>query len=161
MFYSCGLRRCELMQVRCEDVNIANASVIVKHGKGNKERYLPIVDCALMWLSHYLENARDQLTSNIAERFLFLTDYGERFNPNQLSQLVKKYMPKAGIEVNGSCHLLRCAMATHMLDNGADIRFIQSMRGHEDLTSTEIHTHVSIEKLREVHRMTHPSKVRH
>jgi integrase/recombinase XerD len=69
-------------------------------------------------------------------------------------------MKQADIHVTGSCHLFRHAMATHMLDNGADIRFIQSMLGHEDLTSTEIYTHVSVEKLREVHRNTHPAKVK-
>ena len=71
--------------------------------------------------------------------------------------MVKRYLTAAGIEVTGSCHLFRHAMATHMLENGADIRFIQAMLGHEDLASTQIYTRVSVEKLREIHRATHPS----
>jgi integrase/recombinase XerD len=81
---------------------------------------------------------------------VFLTDYGEPWVKNRLSGMVKKYLYHAGIDKPGVCHLFRHAMATHMLDNGADIRFIQAMLGHADISSTQIYTQVSIEKLREI-----------
>jgi len=90
---------------------------------------------------------------------LFLTDYGEPFAKNRLSALVKRYLYHTKIDKPGSCHLFRHAMATHMLDNGADIRFIQAMLGHSDLSTTEIYTQVSVEKLREIHAATHPAKL--
>ena len=121
---------------------------------------LPIGERALTWLITYLGTTRDRLSRPLDDDRLFITDYGEPFNGGHLGRLVKKYLKQAGIEVTGSCHLLRHAMATHMLDHGADIRFIQAMLGHEDLTSTEIYTRVSVEKLREIHRATHPAKSR-
>jgi integrase/recombinase XerD len=90
---------------------------------------------------------------------LFLNDYGEAFNDKKLSDKVKRYLIQAGIVVPGSCHLLRHAMATHMLENGADIRFIQAMLGHANLNTTEIYTQVSIRKLQEIHAATHPAKL--
>jgi integrase/recombinase XerD len=94
------------------------------------------------------------------EQHLFLTNYGEPFKGSYMGQHVKRYIEKAGITVQGSCHLFRHAMATHMLENGADIRFIQAMLGHADLSTTEIYTRVSIEKLREIHAATHPAKLK-
>jgi integrase/recombinase XerD len=91
------------------------------------------------------------------EGTLFLTDYGEPFGKNRLGDLVRRYLDWAGIGVPGSCHLFRHACATHMLENGADIRFIQVLLGHADLRSTQIYTHVSIAALKEVHRATHPA----
>ncbi|WP_408469878.1 tyrosine-type recombinase/integrase [Paraburkholderia strydomiana] len=89
---------------------------------------------------------------------LFLTDYGEPFGKGRLSDLVKRYMERAGIR-EGACHVLRHACATHMLENGADIRFIQALLGHADLSSTQIYTQVAIGKLKEIHAATHPAKL--
>ena len=160
LFYSCGVRRKELSAIKCQDLDLKRQVLLVKVGKGNKERCLPVGDCATQWLKKYVEEVRDQLLDDVGETAFFLMDYGEAFNHNRLGERVKKYMQMAGIEVQGSCHLLRHAMATHMLENGADIRFIQMMLGHEDLNSTEIYTRVSIEKLREVHSATHPAKMK-
>lgn len=88
----------------------------------------------------------------------FLTEYGEPFVRNRISNLITKYKKAEGIDKQGSCHLFRHAMATHMLENGADIRYIQMILGHVNLTSTEIYTQVSIKKLQEVHAATHPAK---
>ena len=92
------------------------------------------------------------------EEHLFLTDYGEPFNGSYIGHHVKKYIEQAGLKYQG-LPLFRHAMATHMLENGADIRFIQAMLGHADLSTTEIYTRVSIEKLREIHAATHPAKL--
>jgi len=90
---------------------------------------------------------------------LFLTDYGLPVTPEYVAERVRRYMAFAGIEKPGATHLLRHACATHMLENGADTRFIQALLGHETLATTQIYTHVSIEKLREIHDATHPAKL--
>jgi integrase/recombinase XerD len=160
LFYSCGLRRTELLSLCCQDVNVKRQLLIVKKGKGGRERYLPIGDRATLWLKKYVEDVRDELLLEVHQDRLFLTDDGAPFQATHLGQVVKKYLKQAEIDVTGSCHLLRHAMATHMLERGADIRFIQAMLGHEDLSTTEIYTQVSVEKLREVHRATHPAKLK-
>ncbi|MEE8059036.1 MAG: tyrosine-type recombinase/integrase [Pseudomonadales bacterium] len=106
----------------------------------------------------YLDARRDELLLHVTEDRLFLADYGELFHENALGARIKKYLQQAGLEVIGNCHLLRHAMATHMLEHGVDVRFIQAMLGHEDLNTTEIYTQVSIEKLCEVHAATHPAR---
>ena len=90
--------------------------------------------------------------------YLFVTDYGEAFEKNRLSDMVKKYVRHAGFAA-GACHLFRHAMATHMLENGADIRYIQAILGHSELSTTQIYTHVSITKLKEIHAATHPARL--
>lgn len=102
---------------------------------------------------------RPQLLLDINEPALFLNDYGEPFRDSKLGDRVKRYLEKAGIEAPGSCHLLRHAMATHMLENGAELRFIQAMLGHADFRATQVYTHVSIRKLQEIHASTHPAKL--
>ena len=93
------------------------------------------------------------------EGYAFLHEFGEAFSKNRLTDMVKKYLHAAGVTKPGACHLFRHAMATHMLTNGADIRFIQAILGHAQLTTTEIYTHVTIAKLKEVHALTHPAEV--
>ena len=159
LLYSTGIRRLELINLAVHDIDLARAALLVREGKGRKDRWLPIGERALHWLKRYCHNARDQLLTSLAESHLFLTDYGEPWVKNRLSGMVKKYLYHAGIDKPGACHLFRHAMATHMLDNGADIRFIQAMLGHADISSTQIYTHVSIEKLREIHAATHPAKL--
>ncbi len=158
LFYSTGLRRTELSNLKLYDIDLKRSIVLIRQGKGNKDRVLPLGERAHLWLEKYLYDIREQLTGPKDDERLFITDYGEPFNGGHLGRLVKRYMKQADIHVTGSCHLFRHAMATHMLDNGADIRFIQAMLGHDDLNSTEIYTQVSVEKLREVHRATHPAK---
>ena len=159
LFYSCGLRRKELLSLKCQDLHLARELLIVEHGKGHKMRYLPIGDRAVAWLEKYLNEVRDELLLTTQEEHVFLTDYGEPYKDTTLGRMVKKYIQQAGLEITGSCHLFRHAMATHMLERGADIRFIQAMLGHEDLSTTEIYTQVSVEKLREIHSATHPARM--
>jgi integrase/recombinase XerD len=111
-----------------------------------------------LWLDKYLIESRPKLASGDADA-LFVSDYGEALRPDVLATKVRRYMEEAGIDKPGSCHLFRHACATHMLENGADIRFIQAMLGHAALTSTERYTHVAIGKLQEIHAATHPAKL--
>ena len=115
-----------------------------------------VVD-AIHWIRRYVEEVRPELVIEPDLGYLFLHEFGEPFEKNRLSDLVKKYLRAAGVEA-GSCHLFRHAMATQMLENGADIRFIQAILGHAQLTTTEIYTHVTIAKLKEVHALTHPAE---
>lgn len=159
LLYSTGIRRMELINLAVHDLDLKRASMLVREGKGRKDRWLPIGERAVYWLKRYTLEVRDQLLTRRDEVHVFLTDYGEPWVKNRLSEMVKKYLYHAGIEKQGACHLFRHAMATHMLDNGADIRFIQAMLGHADLSTTQIYTQVSIEKLREIHTATHPAKL--
>lgn len=158
LLYSTGLRRSELCNLQLHDLSLPRQTLYVRQGKGRKDRLLPIGTRAAQWLERYLLNVRQQLLMDIRDQTLFLNDYGEPFRDNKLGDKVKRYMKNAGITAPGSCHLLRHAMATHMLENGAELRFIQAMLGHATLAATQIYTHVSIRKLQEIHAATHPAK---
>jgi integrase/recombinase XerD len=157
LFYSTGIRRSELCKLALKDISLTRQTLYIRKGKGNKDRLLPIGDSALMWLKKYLNHARHDYVTDIHQETLFLNDYGDAFRDNKLGDKVKRFMKNAGIDVLGSCHLLRHAMATHMLENGAELRYIQAMLGHANVSTTQIYTHVSIRKLQEVHKRTHPS----
>ncbi len=103
---------------------------------------------------------RPELAIGRGNSTLFLTSSGEAFTPDRLTQLVRRYVGAADTGKSGSCHLFRHTMATLMLENGADIRYIQAMLGHAELSTTQIYTQVSIRKLKEIHTATHPGKVR-
>ena len=156
--YSTGVRRSELAQLTLYDVDTARGTLMVRQGKGRKDRLLPLGARAGRWLDRYRDEVRPLLLREPDPGTLFVTDYGEPFARNRLSDMVKRYLRLAGIE-HGACHVFRHAMATHMLDNGADIRFIQVMLGHSELSTTEIYTQVSITKLKEIHTRTHPARL--
>ncbi len=158
LLYSSGIRRMELVNLEIYDIDRSRETVLIKMGKGRKDRMLPLGKRALYWIEQYRLQSRPLIINDSLEKHLFLTDYGESFAKNRLSDLVKRYLYHAHIDKPGSCHLFRHAMATHMLDNGADIRFIQAMLGHSNLSTTQIYTQVSVEKLREIHTATHPAK---
>ena len=105
----------------------------------------------------YLEEVRPRLCLDTRTQALFLTGYGEAFNPDVLSRMVSGWLKQAGLKRKGCCHVLRHSCATHMLENGADIRFIQQLLGHEKLDTTAIYTEVSIKQLQEVHARCHPT----
>jgi len=157
--YSTGIRRTELVNLQVTDVDLASQTLRVNAGKGNKDRILPLGEQATQWIKHYQQEVRPQLITQHNTSHLFLTDYGEPWIKSRLGELVKKYLYHANIDKPGACHLFRHAMATHMLNHGADIRFIQAMLGHAELSTTQIYTYVSIEKLREIHKKTHPSEL--
>lgn len=156
--YSTALRRMELPGLALYDVDLTRRLVMVREGKGKRDRVVPIGARAAAWVEKYLQESRPQLRMANTEA-LFLTDYGEPLTPEYVAARVRRYMQFAGIHKPGACHLFRHACATHMLENGADTRFIQALLGHADLNTTQIYTRVSIDKLREIHDATHPAKL--
>jgi integrase/recombinase XerD len=160
LFYSAGLRRSELAKLTIEDLNRERQTLQIRQAKHHKDRVVPVGNRALHWLEKYLEESRPKLLIQPNEKALFLSSYGEAFNPDVLSRMVTRFIKKAEIERQGSCHLLRHTCATHMLEGGADIRFIQQLLGHEKLETTAIYTQVSIEQLKAVHSQTHPAEKR-
>jgi len=157
VLYSTGIRRTELCGPHISDIDHTRHSLFVRQGKGGKDRCIPIGERALTWVARYIEQARPKLLIDMMEQHLFLSQYGEAFSPSYLGHLVKRLLEKAGIERTGSCHLFRHAMATHMLENGAELRYIQAILGHSNINTTTIYTHLSIETLRQVHESTHPA----
>jgi integrase/recombinase XerD len=155
--YSTGIRRMELVNLKLYDVDTRNGTLMVREGKGRKDRMVPLGQRACTWIDKYTEQVRPGLVVEPDEGWLFLHEYGEPLRKNRLTDRVKKYIEQAGIGKPGACHIFRHTMATLMLDNGADIRHIQAMLGHSQLSTTEIYTQVSIRKLKEVHALTHPA----
>ena len=156
VFYSCGLRRAEVANLDVGNMDLSRGTLTVIEGKHGKSRMLPLGERTLTWLETYMEKSRPRLEIDQTERALFLSGYGERLSISYIGHWVKKAMTTAGITKVGACHLLRHSCATHMLENGADIRFIQQMLGHANLGTTSIYTEVCITHLQEVHARTHP-----
>ena len=156
-FYSCGIRRGELAALKLEDIDAERRTLFIREGKGKKDRVIPIGQRALNWITVYIESARNELLVDANERTLFISNTGEPLQPDSLTEYVRRYIATSGIGKQGSCHLFRHTVATLMLENGADIRFIQAMLGHAKLTTTEIYTQVSIRKLQQIHDLTHPA----
>jgi len=154
--YSSGIRRTEVARLAIDDV-YAERGVLFVHGKGKKDRLVPIGERALAWIKKYLADVRPELSIDPREKALFISAYGDTgISPASLSGMVTDYIRKAGI-AKGGCHLFRHSCATHMLANGADIRFIQQMLGHANLSTTQIYTEVTITQLQRIHAMTHPA----
>lgn len=157
-FYSTGVRRCELVKLHVHDLDPERGTLIVRQGKGQRDRMIPIGERAVLWIEKYLHEVRPELACGADEGILFLSKLGLAFGEERLTALIHRYVRAAKIGKSGSCHLFRHTMATLMLENGADIRFIQAMLGHVELSTTEIYTQVSIKKLKEVHTLTHPAR---
>jgi integrase/recombinase XerD len=157
-FYSTGIRRMEVVNLNLEHVDAHRRIVMVRQGKGQKDRFVPIGLRALLWIARYVEHAREKLLLDPKEPALFVTIHGRRLDPDSLTEYVRRYIETSGVGKPGSCHLFRHSMATLMLENGADIRFIQAMLGHANLNTTQIYTRTSLKKLLEVHRKTHPAE---
>ena len=158
-FYTTGMRRLELVNLKLWDLDLERATVTIRQGKGKKDRIIPLGDRTALWVLKYLEEARPKLVSEPDEHVLFLSNAGEPFSLDYLTEMVRGYVDAANIGKRGACHLFRHTMATLMLEGGADIRFIQAMLGHADLKTTQIYTHVAIRQLQEIHRATHPAKL--
>lgn len=159
VLYSSGVRRSELAHLDMPDVDTRRGSVLVREGKGKCDRLVPLGARACAWVERYLADVRPELVTAADCYSLFLTDYGTRFEAEWLGEYIKRYIQRAGVAATGACHLFRHACATHMLENGADIRFIQVLLGHASLTSTQIYTSVSIQKLKQIHDATHPARL--
>ena len=157
VFYSCGIRRRELANLQLYDIDAERKTLMVRQGKVKKDRLIPIGKRALEWIDRYLHESRPMLLVNTKEQTLFLSTLGQPLEPDSLTEYVRRYVDTADIGKKGSCHLFRHTMATLMLENGADIRYIQAMLGHAELSTTQIYTQVSIRKLQQIHGMTHPA----
>ncbi len=157
--YSTGMRRMELLGLKLYDLDQERGTVFVRQGKGKKDRMIPMGERAFSWIRKYLDDARPSLALSPDDGTVFLTNAGQPFEANRLTQLVRDYVDAAEIGKTGSCHLFRHTCATLMLEGGADIRFIQQMLGHAKLETTQIYTQVSIRQLKEVHTRTHPARL--
>ena len=159
--YSTGMRRMEVAHLQLYDFDRERGTVMVRQGKGRKDRMLPIGDRALAWILKYMNEVRPRFATEPDAGWLWLGPHGDNLVPSTIGNFVGDYVRISGVGKQGSCHMFRHTMATLMLENGCDVRFIQAMLGHVKLETTEIYTHVSIQKLKEVHRRTHPAKMEH
>jgi len=156
-FYSTGMRRMEVANLKLYDIDSERGTVMIRQGKGKKDRHIPIGERALAWIAKYIREARPTLLASSEDGTVFLTDEGAPFHRTQLTTLVRGYLRRSKIGKAGGCHLFRHTVATLMLENGADIRVIQEMLGHAKLSTTELYTRVSINLLKQVYKATHPA----
>ena len=155
VLYATGLRVSELVGLQLTSVNIRQGIVRVL-GKGSSERLVPIGEDALTWLERYIDNGRSTLLKRRLSDVLFLSNRGQMMTRQTFWHAVKKYSMRAGIRRPISPHTLRHAFATHLLNHGADLRAVQMMLGHADLSTTQIYTHVAKERLKALHSVHHP-----
>ena len=156
-FYSTGMRRKELARLEVQDVKPAHGVIAIRSGKGDRDRVVPVGKRALAWILRYIDEVRTRTLIDQDAGPLFVSQRGGPLSPGHLTGLCRKYFEKAGIP-HGACHLFRHSMATAMLENGADVRYVQEMLGHAKLSTTQIYTHVAITKLKEIHAKTHPAR---
>ena len=149
VFYSTGIRLSELADLKFDDFDFFNETIKVK-GKGSKERIVPVGSHAIEALNKYFHQAE------IKEGPLFISKSRKRISSRAISDIVKKYTELAGFPVGVSPHKLRHSFATHLLDNGADLRSVQNLLGHSSLSTTQIYTHVSIERIKKTYNNAHP-----
>jgi integrase/recombinase XerD len=157
VLYSTGIRRMEVINLRVFDLDAERGTLMVRLGKGKKDRMVPIGARAAGWVARYVNDARPKLMMPPDEGVLFLTQDGQPIGTDRMSQLVGEHVAAADVGKLGSCHMFRHTCATLMLEGGADVRYVQEMLGHADLSTTAIYTQVSIRKLKAVHELTHPA----
>jgi integrase/recombinase XerD len=155
LLYGCGLRVSELCHARLEHLDLENRILRVT-GKGDKTRVLPVGTKAAEALERYLKNERPSLVRKITRSHLLLSIHGRPLTPDRIWQLAKTAAKTAGLTQNIYPHLLRHSFATHLLENGADLRIIQELLGHADIATTQIYTHVEQKRLKAVHFRFHP-----
>ena len=156
MMYSCGLRVTELCDIKTTDI-LWDSDIIRVHGKGNKQRFVPIGPIARDNLKNYLNHKRPSLADknhNVVE--LFLSQNGRKLTRMMIWILLKKWTDASNLQKKVSPHTLRHSFATHLLEGGADLRSVQEMLGHADISTTQVYTHLDKEHLKEVHRTFHP-----
>ena len=154
LLYATGLRVSELVGLRMEQINLRQAVVFVK-GKGNKERLVPLGEEAMYWLEQFLKGGRAQMIKHATD-FVFPSKRGVGMTRQTFWHRIKHYAILAAVESPLSPHTMRHAFATHLLNHGADLRVVQMMLGHSDLSTTQIYTHVANERLKSVHAEHHP-----
>lgn len=155
LLYATGLRVSELVQLRLDQINFRQGVVRVT-GKGTKDRLIPYGEEAASWLEQYLQGSRREILGNRRSDHVFVTERGSAMTRQAFWYIIKRYAAQAGIRTELSPHTLRHAFATHLLNHGADLRVVQLLLGHSDLSSTQIYTHVAQERLKEIHARCHP-----
>lgn len=155
LMYSSGLRVSELITLNVSDIDLDNDLVRI-FGKGSKERIIPIGSYAAKYLKEYLLYHRNSLLKNKTSNYLFLSSRGDKMTRQAFFKILQKLAIKQNIKTNFSPHTLRHSFATHLLKHGADLRSIQELLGHSDISSTQIYTHITNEKLKENFRQSHP-----
>lgn len=155
LIYGSGLRVTELLDIKMEDIHLAHGYIVV-HGKGNKERIVPISDMAMSSIRAYMTKSRPELLSKEKSNYLFLNSTGSRLSRQGFFKLLKKLAHDAQVETECSPHTLRHSFATHLLENGMDLRTLQTLLGHEDISTTQIYTHISQKRIKEIYEMAHP-----
>jgi len=155
VLYATGLRVSELVNLRSSQVNL-NQGVIRIVGKGNRERLIPLGEEAVRWLTEFFRGPRNEILLERQTDYLFPTRRGDRMTRQAFWHIIKRYARKAGVQKELSPHTLRHAFATHLLNHGADLRVVQMLLGHSDLSTTQIYTHVARERMKELHSKHHP-----
>lgn len=155
LFYASGLRLSELVGLNVEDIQLVDKTVRIV-GKGDKERMVPIGEKAVASLRVYIEKRGNMSIPNATHQAMFLNKLGGRLSARAIERLLDKYLKRAGIQKKVTPHVLRHTFATHMLNQGADMRGIQELLGHSSLSTTQRYTHVELDKLTEVYDKTHP-----
>ncbi len=155
LLYACGLRVTELVGVKVTEVSLSDGVVRVT-GKGSKTRLVPMGEEAVDWISRYLSEARPAIMQKRLCDALFVTKRGDEMTRQAFWYLIKRYALLAGITKHLSPHVLRHAFATHLLNHGADLRVVQMLLGHSDISTTQIYTHVARERLKKLHSVHHP-----
>ncbi|GAC1309799.1 MAG: site-specific tyrosine recombinase XerD [Steroidobacteraceae bacterium] len=155
VLYATGLRVSELVSLKHNQVNL-NQGVIRVVGKGNRERLIPLGDEAVKWVEQFMKGPRAEILLERQTDYLFPTRRGDRMTRQAFWHIIKRYSKKAGVDKELSPHTLRHAFATHLLNHGADLRVVQMLLGHSDLSTTQIYTHVARERLKELHQLHHP-----
>lgn len=147
MLYSTGLRISELVSLKLESINL-DAALVKVMGKGSKERIVPLNDYSLEYLDKYIKEIRPNMLKGYATDYIFLNNHGKNLSRQAVFKMIKKRAERVGLKKDISPHTLRHSFATHMLEGGADIRFIQELLGHSDIATTEIYTHIINERLK-------------
>lgn len=155
LLYAAGLRVSELVSLKLLDINLA-MGYLKCFGKGSKERVVPLGSLAQRAISIYLEKGRPFLAKGKSSDYLFLNQHGQVLTRQGFWKIIKKYAKEAGINKEITPHTLRHSFATHLLENGADLRSVQEMLGHVDISTTQIYTHLTKQKLKEIYDATHP-----
>jgi integrase/recombinase XerD len=155
ILYASGLRVSELVELKVTEVSLSEGVVRVT-GKGSKTRLVPMGEVAVDWISRYLNEARPAILEKRLSDSLFVTQRGSSMTRQAFWYLIKRYALLAGIHKPMSPHVLRHAFATHLLNHGADLRVVQMLLGHSDISTTQIYTHVARERLKQLHTAHHP-----
>lgn len=155
LMYAAGLRVSELVNLNVNDVNM-DMGFLRCMGKGSKERIIPLGRPAIMALGNYLKKTRSGFIKDLLVSNAFVTQQGKKFTRQGIWKLIKFYTKQAGIKKNIKPHTLRHSFATHLLSNGADLRVVQELLGHSDITTTQIYTHVDKNRLKAIHKQFHP-----